>query len=142
MMRVTFTQPSLVEDSLMKFAVIVSRHQGKWVYCKHKARDTWEIPGGHREPGEPVLETAKRELFEETGAVDFTLIPVSAYCVMRDIPSYGLLCYAQIHTLGALPVSEIERIHLFDDVPRPLTYPHIQPLLLERVKLWLAEQGA
>ena len=56
-----------VEDSLLEFAVIISKSKGKWVFCKHKERDTYEVPGGHREPNEPILETAKRELMEETG---------------------------------------------------------------------------
>ena len=51
-----------VDDSLLKFAVIVSQSNGKWVFCKHKERDTYEVPGGHREAGESILETAKREL--------------------------------------------------------------------------------
>lgn len=38
-----------VEDSRIKFAVIVSRSNGKWVFCKHKERDTYEAPGGHSE---------------------------------------------------------------------------------------------
>ena len=38
-----------VDDSLLKFAVIISKASGKWVFCKHKERDTYEIPGGHRE---------------------------------------------------------------------------------------------
>lgn len=37
-----------IDDSLLKFAVIVSKSGGKWVFCKHKERDTYEIPGGHR----------------------------------------------------------------------------------------------
>ena len=37
-----------VDDSLLKFAVIISKASGKWVFCKHKERDTYEIPGGHR----------------------------------------------------------------------------------------------
>lgn len=60
-----------VSDELLKFAVIISKTDGKWVFCKHKERDTYEVPGGHREIGENVLETAKRELKEETGAIDF-----------------------------------------------------------------------
>ena len=57
-----------VNDELLKFAVIISQSNGKWVFCKHKERDTYEVPGGHREAGENILETAKRELQEETGA--------------------------------------------------------------------------
>ena len=62
-----------VDDSLLKFAVIISQSNGKWVFCKHKERDTYEVPGGHREAGENILETAKRELQEETGAIKFAL---------------------------------------------------------------------
>ena len=51
-----------VNDELLKFAVIISQSNGKWVFCKHKERDTYEVPGGHREAGEDILETAKREL--------------------------------------------------------------------------------
>lgn len=65
-----------VDDSLLKFAVIIAKTNGKWVFCKHKERDTYEMPGGRREAGETILETAKRELREETGAIDFTLKPV------------------------------------------------------------------
>lgn len=55
-----------VDDRLLKFAVIISKTNGKWVFCKHKERDTYEIPGGHREKDELIFETAKRELREET----------------------------------------------------------------------------
>ena len=54
------------DDSLLKFSVIISKADGKWVFCKHKERDTYEIPGGHREEGELILDAAKRELREET----------------------------------------------------------------------------
>ncbi len=40
-----------VDDKLLKLAVIVSKSNGKWVFCKHKKRTTYEIPGGHREHG-------------------------------------------------------------------------------------------
>ena len=34
-----------VEDELLKFAVIISKTQNQYVFCKHKDRDTWEVPG-------------------------------------------------------------------------------------------------
>lgn len=39
-----------VTDGLLKFAVIITKADGKWVFCKHRERDTYEVPGGHREP--------------------------------------------------------------------------------------------
>ena len=72
-----------VADELLKFAVVVSRYDGKWVFCKHKERDTYEVPGGHREADEDILDTAKRELQEETGAVKFSIEPVCVYSVDR-----------------------------------------------------------
>jgi hypothetical protein len=44
-----------IEDSLLRFAVIVAKYKGKWVFCKHKERDTYEVAGGHREENESIL---------------------------------------------------------------------------------------
>ncbi len=38
-----------VDDDLLRFAVIIAVHNGKYIFCKHKERNTFEIPGGHRE---------------------------------------------------------------------------------------------
>ena len=77
-----------VDDSLLKFAVIISQSNGKWVICKHKERDTYEAPGGHREAGEDILETAKRELQEETGAIVCEIDgKIVASCVCVIIPN-------------------------------------------------------
>lgn len=43
-----------ITDELLKFAVIISKSNGKWVFCKHKERDTYEVPGGHREENEAL----------------------------------------------------------------------------------------
>ena len=48
-----------VADNFLEFAVIIAKTNGKWVFCRHKDRDTYEIPGGHRESGETIFETAK-----------------------------------------------------------------------------------
>ena len=65
MVEVSFYEQKEVEDGLLAFAVIIAKAEGRWVFCKHRKRDTYEVPGGHREKGETILETARRELREE-----------------------------------------------------------------------------
>lgn len=130
-----------VEDELLKFAVIISKTDGKWVLCKHRERNTYEVPGGHRENGETILETAKRELCEETGAIKFALMPVCCYSVKgknsvneKGGETFGILCYADIFTFEELH-SEIEKIIITDSLDDiEWTYPLIQPKLIEEVK--------
>ena len=123
-----------VDDPLLKFAVILARSGGKWVFCKHRERTTLEIPGGHREAGESVGQAAERELREETGAKEFTLQPVCVYSVVRDNPpseTFGGLYAAEIVSFEELH-SEIEEIVLLDEPPGDnWTYPAIQPELLK-----------
>ncbi len=126
-----------VDDSLLKFAVIVAKSNGKWVFCKHKERDTYECPGGHREAGEAIDDTAKRELCEETGAINYTIQPVCIYSVTAPNnfdgkETFGKLYYAEIQSFESELHSEIERVELFEDLPINWTYPQIQPLLLEK----------
>jgi len=124
-----------VDDSLLKFAVIVANHKGKWVFCKHKERDTYECPGGHREPGETILETAKRELWEETGASKFDLRKICVYSVIKNgEETFGMLFFAEIEMFEELPKMEIEKIELFDGLPEKWTYPLIQPKLMKKIQ--------
>ena len=128
-----------VDDRKLKFAVIVTKAQGHWVFCKHRERDTLEVPGGHREPGEDILTTAKRELYEETGAVDFSIRPVCVYSVTapRNFDgeeTFGMLFYADVKAFEKELHSEIERIVIRDDLPENLTYPEIQPYLMREVQ--------
>lgn len=125
-----------IADELLKFAVILTVHNGKWVWCKHRKRNTLEIPGGHREPGEDILFTAKRELYEETGALEYTIAPVCVYSVTAPdnfdgAESFGMLYYADVARFEGELHSEIEKITLTDTLPDHLTYPEIQPKLLE-----------
>lgn len=120
-----------VDDALLKFAVILSRTQGKWVFCKHRERTTYEIPGGHREPGETIRETAERELREETGAVEFDMKQVGVYSVKtEESETFGMLFAADIFSFEDIH-SEIESILITDDLVEQWTYPLIQPKLLE-----------
>lgn len=131
-----------VSDEKLKFSVIVSEYQGKQVWCRHRERDTYEIPGGHREIGESISDTAKRELYEETGAVDYNLYPVCVYAVeSNDEQTFGMLFYADINKLEEELHSEIKCIRLFDDIPDKLTYPLIQPFLNKKVSEWKRKGG-
>lgn len=133
----TFHFLDSVPENLLKYAVICARYQGKWVFCQHKARNTWELPGGHIEPGETALEAARRELYEETGATEWEIAPVGIY----KLYDCGLLCFAEIKTLAPIPEnSEIGQIHLFGSVPHPLTYPGVHDRLLIWVQNWLSHQ--
>lgn len=126
------------EDSLLKFAVIIARSNEKWVICRHRERDTYEVPGGHREAGENILDTAGRELREETGALVYDLKPLCIYSVTGKTrlnetgeESFGLLCCAEITEFSGRLENEIEQVLLLDELPANWTYPLIQPRLIE-----------
>lgn len=123
-----------VDRRLLRYAVIASRtSDGRWVFCRHRERDTWECPGGHIEPGESAEDAARRELWEETGAVSYRLTTVGIYGVSRDGKAdYGMLYAATIDAFGPLPPLEIAEARPFEQLPERWTYPQIQPILLSR----------
>ncbi len=119
----------------LAFAVIVAFQDDRLVMVRHRDRDTWEIPGGHREPEEAIEATAHRELREETGAERYRLKAVCDYAVEKEgRASHGRVFWADIEQLGTLPASEIAEVALFERLPARLTYPAIQPLLLDEVR--------
>ena len=134
---VAFCELGSVSDAHLQYAVVMAQEEGRWLICRHKERTSWEIPGGHREAGESIERTAKRELYEETGATDAELIPVEIYSVTREdgATSFGMLFLAHVHLRGELPeqseMREVKAVHL---LPKDLTYPDIQPKLFSRVQ--------
>ena len=125
-----------IDDLLLKFAVIITKSTGKWVFCKHRDRTTYEVPGGHREEGESIEETARRELYEETGALEYTMVPVCVYSVQKDSgqETFGMLYYAEVDSFEEELHSEIEKIVLRSELVENWTYPDIQPKLIEEAK--------
>ncbi|MBM7614124.1 NUDIX hydrolase [Alkaliphilus hydrothermalis] len=133
-MKVEFYELGSIADEKLAYAVIGSIYGGKHIFVKHKDRDTWEIPGGHREDGEEIEATGKRELVEETGAVDYSITPICEYSVTRgDVCSYGRLFYSEVFSFGQLPDLEIGEVRCFKETPENLTYPDIQPYLLKKI---------
>lgn len=128
-----------VDDRLLKFAVIIAKTDNKWVFCKHRDRNTYEIPGGHREDGESIMDTANRELHEETGAIEYNIKPICVYSVtspenFNGVETFGMLCYADIISFEDELHSEIERIIITEHLVDQWTYPLIQPKLIEEAK--------
>ncbi len=118
-----------------KYVVVFSCYQGRLLFSRHRQRDTWETQGGHIEPGETLEQAARRELWEESGAEEFTLTPVCGYRAWEgDSGACGAVFVAQIAKLGPMPQSEMGGTGLFDHLPENLTYPGITPVLWQRVK--------
>lgn len=115
-----------------KYVVIIAKYKNQWLLCKHKERETFETAGGHIEYGETPLEAAKRELYEETGAIDYAIKPLFDYRASDDDSTgYGMVFYSNIKELGPLPESEMEKVESFDSLPKNLTYPDITPILFK-----------
>ena len=117
-----------------RFVVIFARYQDKWLYCRAKERDTFETAGGRIEPGESPLESAKRELYEETGTIKYDIKPVFDYSVHTPTDfSNGQVYLAQVHELGEMPDFEMAEVKLFDTMPDKMRFPQILPVLFEKV---------
>ena len=118
-----------------KYVVTFARYQGQWLFSRHRDRSTWETQGGHIEEGETPLHAARRELYEESGAADFTIIPVCDYWSgCRTGSGVGVVFLANVTTLGPLPESEMAEVRRFDALPENLSYPDITPILFNAIK--------
>lgn len=113
-----------------KYVVTLSFMDGRYLFSRRRDRDTWETQGGHIEEGETPLEAARRELWEESGAVDYDMEPLCDYWAgSRTGSDVGVVFVAHIRRLEPLPDSEMAETRTFDRLPDNLTYPGITPVL-------------
>ncbi len=144
MSRVNFFDSDYEPVSELIYAIVTARYNNKWVFVRHHDRVTPEITGGHIEPGEDPADTARRELAEETGAVEFTLDSVATYSVEEEgNTGFGRLYYAEIYRLDVISdTSEIAEVVFMDELTDNLTYPDIQLVFLQKVSEYLKERGS
>ena len=127
------------------YADVIAFYNGKWLLSKHKERTTWETQGGHIEADETPFETAKRELYEESGVTDFDIEPlcdyrVSGYFNGKKIDGNSQVFFVKVHALGNIPQhSEMEKVCLFDTLPDNLTYLEVTnellPIIQEKLQI-------
>lgn len=93
---------AFLSDSFSKQAnhvFVICRYKDHWLLTKHKIRG-WEFPGGKREQGETLEETAIREVEEETGAQIKSLQFIGEYEVTNKENSFVKAIYfAEVETL-------------------------------------------
>lgn len=131
MLEVKIFDLSYCKNEELTRVVCVSKYKDKYVFSYNKKRNGWEIPGGHIEEGETWEEAAKREMYEETGAIKINVDPICVY----KISTFGLLCYCEILELEELPKeSEMEKIMFSDSLPDNLTFPESFKIYFETVK--------
>ncbi|PWW26224.1 8-oxo-dGTP diphosphatase [Cytobacillus oceanisediminis] len=70
-------------DKEPKHVLVICRFEGRWLLTNHKERG-WEFPGGKAERGESLEDAARREVFEETGAILKSLEFIGEYEVCKE----------------------------------------------------------
>ena len=119
----------------LRFVVVCSFYQGRYVLSYHSGHRSWETQGGHIEENETPEQAARRELYEESGVKDAALIPVCDYFAYdSEGSSNGRVYAAVIGHLGELPPHEMSKIEAFDALPEDLTYPFVTPVLFEEAR--------
>ena len=111
---------------VINYVRMVTKHNGKFVLPWHKKSQKWDWVGGFVEKDEKPLEAAKRELFEETGAVDFDIFPVYDHESFHEDGTYfnnGRTYFVIVRKFADLPDgSEMEKIGFFDKIPDDFRY--------------------
>ena len=121
------------------YTVIFARYNNQWLFCRAKTRSVFETAGGRIEPGETPLEAAKREFYEETGAVKYDIWPVFDFVTLRDgetLPAQ--VFFAHVYELGDMPGFEMAEVGLFDGLPEALRLPEITPVLFAHLQTLVA----
>lgn len=87
-------------------AVVFRRRSGniEYLIIKNKKGNNWGFPKGHVELGETEIETAKREVLEETG---LSIEPVDGFRVISEYHPRGKITKQVVFFLAEMPDEEV-----------------------------------
>lgn len=95
--------------------LVLAKQQGRWLLTKHPKRG-YEFPGGKQEAGETLVEAAKREVYEETGAHISNVTWLATYVVQEAHPFGKAVYVADVTTMDRdYPLHETEGAVLMTD---------------------------
>ena len=107
-LKISYSRPGSIALPDLTYVIIGARENGKWIFVRHKERDSWELPAGHIEKNESAEAAAKRELYEETGTTESSLKVLYDYSVRSNGNTlHGRIFFAEIKRRGPVPESEI-----------------------------------
>ncbi len=74
-----------IDDALLKFAVVISQSKGKWVFCKHKERDTYEVLADTGKKAKIFLKPQK-ESYRRRPELSDLILSLCVFILLRERP--------------------------------------------------------
>ncbi|MEA1887198.1 MAG: NUDIX domain-containing protein [Bacteroidota bacterium] len=142
MLEIQFHSSGYYPECGFRYVVIGARYKDKWVFIRHKHRNSYEIPAGHINSDEDTDMAAGRELQEETGAIKYKIECISTYTIIENNElRAGRLYYAEIESIGQeWDDSEIEKLLFSDVLPTVLSFPYVQTVLFDYLEKYRINQ--
>ena len=138
MKKVTIYNVGQIPEGQIRTVAVGVRISGKWLFCRSKDRDIWELPMGTREPTQTLEDAARRILYAATGTVKEHIQMVCPYGIEENgAHTYGVLFFAQVDDPQSLP----NTAGIFAVPPKDMADQDVQLPLHRGIQNWLNTQS-
>lgn len=96
LVKLSFKKNEWMQEAM--HVLVICQYKNQWLLTAHKKRGL-EFPGGKREKNETIIQTAHREVMEETGGIIDRLQWIAAYQVFGEEPFVKDVFFARISQL-------------------------------------------